>query len=190
MVMYLVLRKELLPSQARDFSETQLISLLRERAEGEVRRAIELQEGGDSLIRELLRVIRGGAILPKQLRQLPPAPGFRVLPVVEVVAVPDGQVALFIRARVSGGEVELLGGVEQDVVGLHENGGAKLNRVEWVVVDVHRQSPTADVVGLLEDGDVQGNAGFFGIPAEMVGRGGPGRTGACQELKVSYAFHV
>lgn len=146
-----------------------------------MRRVVEFREGGNSPFHELLRVIRGRAILPEQLGQLPPSPGFRVLPVDEGVAIPDGEVTLLISAGLGCCEIESLRGVVENLVGLYEYGRPKLDRVERVIIYVYRQSPAAYATRLLKDGNIEGNAGLVGIFAEMVGGGGSSCTGACDE---------
>ena len=176
---HLILGEELFTRDTGNFGEAELIGALGERAKREVGLIVEAQEGADSLVGELLGVVRRGAILPEQLSQLPPAEGASALAVAEVLAVPDSQVALLIGAGVGGGEVEGTGSVVEDMVRFYEDRGAQLHRTQRVIIDIHREGTAADVARLLKDGNVEGNAGLLSIPAEVIGGRGPGSTGAC-----------
>ena len=169
----------MLAGDTRNLSEAEFVGAFGKGAERKVWLVVETCKGGDGLVGELLGVIRSSSILPEQFGQLPPAERASALAVAEVAAIPDSQIALLVRTRVGGREVEGAGGVAENLVGLYEDRGAQLYGIQGVIVDVYCEGASADVTRLLEDGDIKRDAGLLGIPAEVVGGRRPGSTGAC-----------
>ena len=94
--------------------------------------------------------------------------------VEEGSAVPDcqggaGDGGVFVVVIVSSGEVEVPGGVEEDLVRCHEDAGAEFDGLGGVVVDVDGGGAAADVGVAVEEGDVDREACFPGEVGEVVG---------------------
>jgi len=75
----------------------------------------------------------------------------------------------------------VLRGIVEDMVHGNEDGSALLDGQSGVVVDVDGDGAAANVLRLLQDGDVDGHTLLSGISLQVIGGRGSSSASACTE---------
>ena len=180
--LYLVLLEEVFSRDADDLVKIQIAGHVGQGVEGKVGRFVHLEELVDGRLHLHLCADRGRPIAPEHLGHRPPFRDVALGLEDEGVAIPNaGALVAGTAVRVTL-QPELLGGVVQDVVLLDEQGCAKLDGQIFVAVHVDGQSAAADVIGLLEDGDVDVDAIFLSKLLQVVRGRRASSAGAWGEL--------
>jgi len=144
---------------------------LRQRLEGEIRLLVELEELGDGRLHQCLGASGcEDAIFPNDLEGSPPEGVLVVHPEDELGSIPDAQLRVSAELGVPWLELERVHGFVKNVVLFDEDAGAQLHMQGEIAKRMDREGAAADPVSLLEDGDVDDDAGSFGICPQVIRR--------------------
>lgn len=140
--------------------------------EGEERCLVELEKFVDSRLHQLLGPSWGEEpILPNHLVGIPPERVVLIDLEDESFAIPDPELRIGAHIRISGLEAELLEGIVHDVILLDEDTRTELNALRGVAKWIDSERAPANMIGLLKDGDVDGNAMLIRELPEVVSSG-------------------
>lgn len=84
--------------------------------------------------------------------------------------IPDAQLRVSAELGVAWLEVERVHRFIENVVLFDEDAGTQLHMQREVAKRIDREGPAADPASLFEDGDVDGDAGSFGICPQIITR--------------------
>lgn len=159
----------MLSRHARSALETQLVDALRQRAEGEVRWLVNLQEDVDHILHERNGSVRRRAVSPPHASSVVP-PGRPILALEDdFLAVPYRRyIAGLLVADVGQGKLKFLDCPGKDVIDPDEDGRAEFDRHTGVVVSVHGERAPANPVRFFENSDIDSDLLLGGKLLQMV----------------------
>lgn len=157
--------EELLPRDAGDACQLQLIDPLRKRSEREIWLLIQFQEAANDAIYHLNGIVWARSVLPEHLGGIPPPRLATDALVDKGLAVPDG---CDIAPRKSSFEVidrqvEVTGSIVHDMVYVHKDGCTQFNRECGRVKRIDSQCAAANPVRLFEHCDVDIDVLLLGV---------------------------